>query len=389
MSDRGTGDDWDPEAADAATLRARAVEADDPERKRELLERAVDRDDAGADTHYRYGRVLHRAFDDEAAARAAIDRALDHDPEHPGARNARTVTLLRTDEIGPAAARSRFESILDDAPNYVQPRINLAHTLWDELDEPEAAREHYERAVETDPAAAWEPDPEFAWAQNDLANLLKNEFDEPEAAREQYERALEADPEYAMAHNNYANLLKNEFDEPEAAREQYERALEADPERASAHYSLAELLNTAFDDRAAAADHYERAVAATPDRAKYRIAYAIAALKDRDDPDLAREQFERAVEVAEPGSSRAAEAHGGLAEVLEEEFEEYGAARDHYERAVEIAPDEPMYHHYFGTFLEDAVDEPAAAREQYERAADLDPEFDAPRERLDDLSGDR
>ncbi|MEF8819175.1 MAG: tetratricopeptide repeat protein, partial [Haloferacaceae archaeon] len=77
-----------------ADLLADASAADDPERARVLLERAVERAPANATARYRYGRRLVAAGDVEAAA-SQFEAALAAAPDHPGARNALAVRALR------------------------------------------------------------------------------------------------------------------------------------------------------------------------------------------------------------------------------------------------------------------------------------------------------
>ncbi|MCH7702444.1 MAG: tetratricopeptide repeat protein [Planctomycetes bacterium] len=83
------------------------------------------------------------------------------------------------------------------APDDARPHNNYAIVLT-EMDEPEAARKHFEEALRINP--------ESADAHNNYGNLL-SKLNEPETARKHYEEALRINPEYAEAHNNYGLLL--------------------------------------------------------------------------------------------------------------------------------------------------------------------------------------
>ena len=135
--------------------------------------------------------------------------------------------------------------------------------------------------------------PDFAEAHNNYANLLC-ELEETDAAKEHYEKALEINPDYTEAHYNYANLFK-ELEETDAAREHYEKALKINPDSADAHYNYANLL-CELEETDAAREHYEKALKINPDYAAAHNNYANL-LKKLEETASAKEHYEKALEI--------------------------------------------------------------------------------------------
>jgi lipoprotein NlpI len=116
-------------------------------------------------------------------------------------------------------------------PQAFAAHYNLANLLR-ARGEREAARRHYELAVEAEPR--------LEMAYNNLATLLAQEGRSEEAIA-LYERALEVLPDYALGHQNLAALLL-ERGRLEPAIHHFREALRLDPARSEAHAGLAAAL---------------------------------------------------------------------------------------------------------------------------------------------------
>lgn len=320
MSDDPTDDETDPE-----TLVSRARDADDPERARTLFERAVDADPdhPGARTGL---AVLDWRAGDREAARERVAAVVDEEPADPPAPRRRTwawVRETRAATLGadPERARAHLERAVELAPDAAGPRRSYAGLLAD-LGEPVAAREQYERALD---AGA-----EDGRAAHELALLLKNDLDEPEAAREAFARAVAATDGDAAVYSDYGNLLRKTLDEPEAAREQYERAVAADPTAPLPWYNYGALLADEGNPEGAR-DCLERALDADPDDRDARFLLARLCHGPLDDPERARDLYGGLA-----GSPAAHANHGALLRTV---FDEPDAARERFERALALDPD--------------------------------------------------
>lgn len=232
------------------------------------------------------------------------------------------------------------------------------------------ARETYEEIIENEPDGT-DISPLYATAHNDYGHLLEYVCDQAEAARHHYERAININPEYAPVHANLGHILHNEFDLFEEARHHYERAINIDPKSAAAHFNLGLLLQIELDQTEEARHHFERAIDINPDHVAAHTSLGIIFQRELDQADVARHQYERAIEI----DPAAVNPHKQLGELLWREFEEVEEAQEHLERALEIDPEYAEAHHVYAQLLEEELDQPEEAEEHYERAAELDPEY--------------
>lgn len=101
-----------------------------------------------------------------------------------------------------------------------------------ENEDPEGAREAYQRAIDIDP--------EMSDAYVNLGRLLHEAGDLDEAIQ-CYRQALERAPDDPVVHYNFALALEDAGD-MSAARMHYHEAVEIDPDFADAHFNLGRLL---------------------------------------------------------------------------------------------------------------------------------------------------
>jgi len=83
----------------------------------------------------------------------------------------------------------------------------------------------------------------------------------------------------------------------------------------------------------------------------------------------AKDDYERGLELKPDDAI----AHVNYAGLLKNEFEEYEEAREHYERGLKLEPNDANAHNNYAGLLKDAYEEYEEAREHYERGLELDP----------------
>jgi tetratricopeptide (TPR) repeat protein len=109
-----------------------------------------------------------------------------------------------------------------------------------------------------------------------------------------YARAITLEPGHVLSYNNFGNALI-ELGRPQEAEARLRRAIELKPDYAETHYSLGNILRmTARYEEAIA--HYKQSVAGRPDFADAWNNMG-AALVERGDFDAARDAFQKAVEL--------------------------------------------------------------------------------------------
>jgi len=94
-------------------------------------------------------------------------------------------------------------------------------------------------------------------------------------------------------------------------------------------------------------------------------------MKNFDTHQDARNYYEKAIEL-NPNDS---EAHCSLGICLQDHFNEFNDARKHLNKAVEVNPLSAKYHNNLGVCIENHFMEYQIARQCYEKAIEIDPEF--------------
>ena len=152
-----------------------------------------------------------------------------------------------------AAAITDLEKTLQLDPEHLGARINLANLLA-KKGEFNAAARHYQAALQLDP--------QHALAHYDLANLLARSG-QPAQAVAHYERSLQLSPTNAAAHSNLGLLLLQDR-KADAALERFREALRLAPALVQAHYGMALALRDQGRP-AEAVSHLKQALQPNPD----------------------------------------------------------------------------------------------------------------------------
>lgn len=190
-------------------------------------------------------------------------------------------------------------------------------------------------------------DPEFDEAYYNLGALLRTS--NPAEAEKLFSKALSLDPNYAPACRElgWLSFERGLFGEAEA---QIRRAMELEPDDMWAHVYMGHLL-------------WRRGVI--------------------ENSDALIQEAEVEFRWAQHAAPEAALPVWTLANLYEDE-ENFGGARELYERALELEPDDAEAHVGFGRLLI-RTGEPAAAKVFLERALLLDPNYKRARSLLDSL----
>ena len=296
----------------------------DLERAIELYERATELDPdfaaayAGlALAHFRY--VIYgfgTPTDRFPAARAALERALDVDPENAEALVVRAGLAVQRGDA--AQSRRDLEHAIDLNPSHALARMALSRLL---------GGLGYERQALAEAEIARELDPLSAVVADAYAVALA-EVGRPQEALEVAVATLELHPNFEPAAGAVAEMLQNLGRNEEAAAT-LRQALRRDPESIFANEQLAfQLLATG--DRMEALQQIDRAVALTPDdypthRSRGRLLMdagqfdaAVAALRQavRLAPRLPRERAVLAMGLLAVGDTAAARAQLDTARTL-------------------------------------------------------------------------
>lgn len=288
-----------------------------PESRRQF-ETAIDLEFSLAQAHYYYARFLYNELSNFDQAENQFETAHSMCTAFPAVeelsihQSEESETTSGVDSLGSVTSES-------DVPEAAKNHYNKAIQLYDK--NPSSAAIQFEQAIACDP--------EFVAAHNDYATLLRR-LGRPEDAADEYEQVLRIRPEYAQAHFNYAILLTKEFTEYERAEKHYRRALSIDPEMVDAHNNYAQLLSNHLGRPADAATHYERAIEIEPD---FKLAhYNYAILLRETKPKEADYYFRKALEL-DPEFAEAYSAYGWY---LYDKHDEYDSAVKNLEQSLQL-----------------------------------------------------
>jgi len=237
-------------------------------------------------------------------------------------------------------------------------------------DFPPAARASYLQAVRRDPSAG-------QWHY--FLGLLARRAGRHDDARQHFGRVLELEPADLPSTLWIAEMALTDNDYDAAARG-YRQALERRPESVAALFGLGRVA-LAREDHDAAIRHLQAGLVLAPDASALHYPLALA-YRGRGEVDQAREQMElRGARVPQPVDPRrralqeltdGTRVHQLRGTLLFEEgrFEE---AREQFEAAQTVTPEDPLPHTNLGRTLIELGDLPGA-RSAFERAIELAPQ---------------
>jgi len=236
---------------------------------------------SGARLHFSRAMKAVRKHD-YAAAVAAFEQGLQHDPENPDARVSYARALYLAGESD--AARAALEVVLDARPQHVTGRFLFA-VLQEEAGAMDAAVSDYQRVLEQEPA--------HAGAHFYLANYYFRQ-DRHEAAAQHYAQAVAADARNVPARRLQLESLQRIPVTDDVLRQELQAAVQQVPEQPVFAVMLIRLLITGSDpdvrDPAEALRLAER-VAGEQAFPPYRELLALACAATGD--------FEQAIEIQE------------------------------------------------------------------------------------------
>ena len=183
--------------------------------------------DPSAITFYNLG-TLYMKLGQPTAAKRALERALELNPEYADASN--TLGALLAQNGDTPGALAHFRRALDAKPDYADALNNLGYTLF-QTGQAQQAYEFYRRALELRP--------DFPEALNNVGIFFGQQRD-LEHAEAYFRQAVEKRPDYGEAANNLA-LVLNARGDSVAAIALLEKLLKENPAFQPAYVTLCRL----------------------------------------------------------------------------------------------------------------------------------------------------
>jgi Flp pilus assembly protein TadD len=192
-----------------------------------LLQRIVERDPHNAEAQLLLGTAL-ALVPQRSKAIAALRRAIELRPDFAPGYNTLGMTLGRFGE--PDAARQAFEKAVELDPRFAEARVNLSLVLAQRKEFSRAA-DHLAHAIAIQGRSA------AAGYSHYLLGKVLNEQDQPQAAVQQFERAIELRPNDAEAYLDLA-LTQRKLSESSDFMVALKKAVELAPNNPTARYQL-------------------------------------------------------------------------------------------------------------------------------------------------------
>ncbi|UCG53171.1 MAG: tetratricopeptide repeat protein [Candidatus Latescibacterota bacterium] len=215
--------------------------------------------------------------------------------------------------------------------------------------------------------------------------------DDDEAARKHFEKAIELGADDPSFHNNYGLFLQR-LGDYEGAESEFQRSLEQDPANPTYRFNLG-LLFLASRNFAAAVTLWKNLHTESPAEPAYRIYLARAYLESgrfRSVIDVLTEWLARVEENPALGRS-SIDVEGGRLPALDEAHDllamayrgvgDLEKAGEYMRKALELQPDNVVHLINYGVILAESGKIPEA-RAQWERVLEIDPENATARENL-------
>ncbi|MEO6005858.1 MAG: tetratricopeptide repeat protein [Opitutus sp.] len=262
---------------------------------------------------YRDGETLYRA-------------TLALNPDSWMAHNNLAVQLASA-PAGVEEALLHYREALRLKPDSAEAHNNFGNTLAGWTGQRGQAIDHFQAALRINPR--------FSEAHLNLANALADIPERVDEARPHYVTALQLNPGWSDAHYSYANFLARDPGRLAEAMEEYEAALRLRPDFPEAHANLGQVLALLPDRRAEAEAHYQEALRLAPAQAITHYNYALLLEETPDRLPAAMAEYTEALRL----NPRYAKAHNNLATLYARQ-RRYDLARLHWEKAVELNPDD-------------------------------------------------
>ncbi|MGI4820709.1 MAG: tetratricopeptide repeat protein [Janthinobacterium lividum] len=360
---------------------------------RQAFSQAIQLNPSSSNNHGALGDLLEKRFQDYESARACYEQAIIVNPQDDKAHH--TLALLLSEKLGDCdtaryhyeqaialnpqhryhynyavmlgrnlsdfiEARNQYTCALALNPGHYKSHNNLAINLEIHFKEYDKARYHFERAIEVGP--------NHEEAHHNLGVMLAEKLQDYAEARRHYEAVLQINPAYPTTHGYYALLLDEQFGEYELAREHYERALEFTPHHIPIRQRLSQILEKRYQDYIGSRYQLEQVLNYRADKALDYYNLAIACTRGGDFK-AARQHYEKAIEIDAIHDA----SYRNLGRLLDDQLQDPNGARRLYEQALAILPDSARLHQDFGLMLQQKYfKEYELARQHLERALELD-----------------
>ena len=349
--------DADAHAALAVVLEKEAEKSElrDFDDARSHYEESLDLEPNHPEVLCRLGRLMEKRFDDAKTAKIMYRKALDIAPDFPEALTcigwlSERFSAKKTNGDGRRVARRMYDLALKGNPHHPHALARLGAFVSNVEGDATEGRHLLERSIFLDD--------QDAEAHHDLGRIFDKKERNYEAAMASYHTSLAIDNFDADCHNELGFLYLAHRRDVSKAKNHFQRALSLRPDHADAHNNLGTVLKKfgdgSRDTLEDAKSEFESAVQADPSHsdAQSNLAAIVAELNatestGRGKDVAAREHFESALRLR-PNDFMTRVAY---AQLLEQGFREFMAARLQYLEALRAHPYYGPAHSYLGRLI--------------------------------------
>jgi tetratricopeptide (TPR) repeat protein len=294
-----------------------------------LLQRIVERDPHNAEAQLLLGTAL-ALVPQRSKAIAALQQAIELRPDFAPGYNTLGMTLGRFGE--PDAARQAFEKAVELDPSFAEAHVNLSLVLAQRKEFLQAA-DHLRHAIAIQGRSA------AAGYSHYLLGKVLNEQDQPQAAAQEFEKAIELRPNDAEAYLDLA-LTQRKLSGSADFMVALEKAVELAPDNPTARYQLGkEYLSRGMVEKAL--EHLRKAAQLQPrDRAiLYSLGRALLSSGKGEEAKLVEEELKGILQSANELRVNTLEATRLNNEGVElEKTGNLAAALEKYRSALDLDP---------------------------------------------------
>jgi tetratricopeptide (TPR) repeat protein len=207
------------------------------------------------------------------------------------------------------------------------------------------------------------------FTHSNLARLLYEEFDEVDQAKFHFEEAIKLGAEDFQCFLTFGKLLDDGQNDYKAAIAQYEKVLAKIPDYYLAHYYLAKIYYEKISDFFKAAIHYKKALSANPNFFEGNNDYGHLLAFGKNDVNRGLNYFLKALKI-KPDSALIHQNLGSVYMIKEN----YTEAIVHFEKVLEIIEDEKVCFNLGIIYQHFLIDIDKAAK-YFEKAIAIKPDY--------------
>jgi tetratricopeptide (TPR) repeat protein len=261
----------------------------DFEQAKNCFERAVQADGDDWQAHLALGKILCQYKKDYATAEQEISKAIALDPSNADA-HCELANVLACSKEHYDDAENEYRKAMELAPGNASPHIALASFLVQKRNRPEEAERAYRQAIALNADAVE--------AKIGLGNLLldRKNFDEADTL---FKRVLELNGRNAEAHAGLARVNADLYHNYAGAIDELKKALVLNDKLSYAHEELGEILYHRMNRSVEAQAEFAKAIAIDDNNAEAHFQMGmLIAETDKSNADAALPELQKAVQLA-------------------------------------------------------------------------------------------